>query len=115
MKTRVFMVLVVLAMAFAIVPVASADGPPGFSPESVDEVLFPGDSVEVQKAVHTPELPPKLDVCLIVDLSGSYWDDLPNIKTGENHVLEAIRSDIKGYRGFGRGGTYRFYGTWRQE
>jgi hypothetical protein len=81
MKTRVFMVLVVLAMAFAIVPVASADGPPGFSPESVDEVLFPGDSVEVQKAVHTPELPPKLDVCLIVDLSGSYWDDLPNIKT----------------------------------
>ena len=44
-----------------------------------------------------------------------FYEDLPNIKTGENHVLEAIRSEIEGYRGFGRGGTYRFYGTWRQE
>jgi peptide/nickel transport system substrate-binding protein len=43
------------------------------------------------------------------------YEDLPNIKTGDNHVLEAIRSEIKGYRGFGRGGTYRFYGVWRQE
>jgi len=44
-----------------------------------------------------------------------FYEDLPNIKTGENHILEAIRSEIEGYRGFGRSGTYRFYGVWRQE
>jgi len=60
---------------------ASADGDhPGLTPESVDEVVFPGQSVDIDKTVHTPNLPPKLDMCLIVDLSGSYDDDLPNIK-----------------------------------
>jgi peptide/nickel transport system substrate-binding protein len=44
-----------------------------------------------------------------------FWEDLPNIKTGDQAILEAIRSEIKGYRGFGRAGTYRFYGVWRQE
>jgi hypothetical protein len=31
--------------------------------------------------VHTPDLPPTLDVCLVVDLSGSYNDDLANIES----------------------------------
>lgn len=52
---------------------------PGLTPDSVEEMLLPGESFEVEKTVHTPDLPPVLDVCLVVDLSGSYWDDLPNI------------------------------------
>ncbi|MEA2024623.1 MAG: hypothetical protein U9N79_10115, partial [Actinomycetota bacterium] len=67
-------------MVFAVVPVASAVDGPGLTPESVEAVVFPGGDYVVEKTVHTPELPPKLDVCLIVDLSGSYGDDLPNIK-----------------------------------
>lgn len=79
MKLRILLVLTVLATVFAVVPVASA-GDPGLDPASVDEVVFPGGVVEIEKTVSTPELPPKLDVCLIVDLSGSYANDLPNIK-----------------------------------
>lgn len=67
--------------AVALGPAASADGDhPGLSPESVDQMVLPGGTFEVEKTVHTPDLPPVLDVCLVVDLSGSYGDDLPNIK-----------------------------------
>jgi len=68
-------------MVFAVVPVVSATDGPALDPASVEVVIFPGGDVEIEKTVYTPELPPKLDVCLIVDLSGSYGDDLPNIKT----------------------------------
>lgn len=65
----------------AVTTGAVADGEhPGLSPSSVEEMLLPGESFEVEKTVHTPDLPPVLDVCLVIDLSGSYVDDLPNIK-----------------------------------
>ncbi|MEN8114638.1 MAG: post-COAP-1 domain-containing protein [Actinomycetota bacterium] len=81
MHKRILVMLAVLAMAFAVVPAASADGThPGLTPDSVDEVVFPGQYVEIEKTVHTPDLPPALDVCLIVDLSGSYGNDLASIK-----------------------------------
>jgi peptide/nickel transport system substrate-binding protein len=44
-----------------------------------------------------------------------FYEDLPNIKTFERYSVEAIRSNIMGYKGHGRGGTYRFYNVWRQQ
>jgi hypothetical protein len=76
-RTKLFVLLAVLAMAFAVIPVASADGP-GLTPDAVEET------------VHTPELPPKLDVCVAIDLSGSYNDDLPNIKAVAPDVWDDI-------------------------
>ena len=49
-------------------------------PPEVSLALKPGESVIVQKTVTTPEIPPMLDFLLIVDLSGSYWNDLPVIR-----------------------------------
>lgn len=43
-----------------------------------------------------------------------FWEDLGNIKTIEMASVEALRSDICGYQGYGRGGTYRAWGVWRQ-
>jgi hypothetical protein len=61
--------------------VAHAEGDhPRLDPDAVEQVILPGQSYDVEKTVHTPNLPPVLDVCLVVDLSGSYNDDLPNIK-----------------------------------
>lgn len=87
--------LVVLAAAFTMVatlaPAASADGThPALTPSSVETMIPPGGSFEVEKTVHTPELPSSLDVCLIVDLSGSYNDDLPNIKSLAPGLWDAI-------------------------
>ncbi|MEA3510555.1 MAG: hypothetical protein U9R51_03880, partial [Actinomycetota bacterium] len=79
MRTRIFLVLTVMAMVFAVVPVASADGP-GLTPESVTEIIFPGGDFVVNKTVSTPELPPSVDVCLMEDETGSFSDDLDNLQ-----------------------------------
>ena len=79
-------------MAFAVIPVASADDGPALSPESVELSLFPGTSHDIEKTVHTPALPPKLDVCVVIDLSGSYGDDLPNIKAVAPQVWDDIEA-----------------------
>jgi peptide/nickel transport system substrate-binding protein len=42
-----------------------------------------------------------------------FWEDLPNIKVVERYPIEALRSDIMGYEGWGRG--QRFSGVWRAE
>jgi hypothetical protein len=89
-RTKLLVLLAVLAMAFAVIPVASADVGPGLSPDAVEVSLFPGTSHDVEKTVHTPELPPKLDVCFVIDLSGSYNDDLPNIKAVAPQVWDDI-------------------------
>jgi hypothetical protein len=49
-------------------------------PPSVSLELKPGDLVTVDKTVDVPGLPPVLDFCLLIDLSGSYYDDLDTIK-----------------------------------
>jgi hypothetical protein len=45
----------------------------------VDETLAPGESFHVEKIVETPFVPPRLDVCWVIDVSGSFFDDLPNL------------------------------------
>jgi hypothetical protein len=89
-RTKILVLLAVLAMAFAVIPVASAADGPALDPASVEAVVFPGASHGVEKTVHTPELPPKLDVCVVIDLSGSYGDDLPNIKAVAPQVWDDI-------------------------
>jgi hypothetical protein len=69
-----------LAASVAVAAPAAASDEPSLDPATVEATIFPGQTYEVDKSVQTPALPPKLDLCLVVDLSGSYADDLPNIK-----------------------------------
>ncbi len=69
-----------LAASVAVAAPAAASDEPSLDPATVEATIFPGQTYEVDKSVQTPTLPPKLDLCLVVDLSGSYADDLPNIK-----------------------------------
>ncbi|HET6967030.1 MAG TPA: hypothetical protein VFI44_02080 [Ornithinibacter sp.] len=81
-RTPKFVTLIAVVGAITLMsgPAAVGDGVhPGLSPTSVERTILPGQSYDVEKTVHTPDLPPTLDVCLVVDLSGSYDDDLPNI------------------------------------
>jgi hypothetical protein len=82
--------LATLAMAFAIIPLASAVDGSGLTPDTVELTLSPGTAQDIEKTVHTPELPPVLDVCVVIDLSGSYFDDLPNIKAVAPDVWDDI-------------------------
>ena len=74
------------AALIAVVALAAA-GPgaalaaPGLDPSSVEATIKPGESLDVAKTVHTPAIPPIVDVCLLEDLTGSFLDDIGNLQT----------------------------------
>jgi hypothetical protein len=61
------------------------------SPPSVVDTLNPGESIEVDKTVDVPDVPAALDLFLIVDLSGSYEDDVPVIQGLAPDLFDDIR------------------------
>lgn len=78
MKTRkLFTSIAVGSLVMGVITSASAEG---VTPSSVDVTLTVGESAEITKEVTTPRCPNLLDLVLMIDLSGSYWDDLPTIK-----------------------------------
>jgi hypothetical protein len=79
---------VALGAAFALVAFGQV------SPPTIDQTLAPGEWYDVEKTVTVPEYPPKLDVYLIVDLSGSYYDDLPNIKSLAPGIFDTVKAEV---------------------
>jgi hypothetical protein len=53
---------------------------PGLDPASVEATIAPGHSLDVAKTVHTPAIPPIVDVCLLEDETGSFADDIGNLQ-----------------------------------
>jgi hypothetical protein len=78
-SVRVWAVLaMVLGLALAT-GYAAANGP--VDPPEVAGVLYPGESLEVDKYVTTPPIPPIVDICLLEDETGSFWDDIQHLQT----------------------------------
>ena len=69
-------------VALAAMTSLAAAGPavvlaePGLDPANVEATIAPGESLEIEKTVHTPAIPPIVDVCLLEDLTGSFLDDI---------------------------------------
>src|SRR6266513_5519775 len=76
------------ALAFALVGSALAN--PGLSPASVSENADPGSSFNVDKVVTTAEIPPKPDVVLLVDVTGSMGSAIASIKTNLDSVINTV-------------------------
>ena len=66
----------------------------GVEPNSVEATVRPGESLDVAKTVTLPLTPPKLDLVLLVDLSGSYWDDLPVITSKAGNIFTGVRASV---------------------
>lgn len=66
----------------------------GVSPELYEAEMAPGEAATIAKTVTLPEDTPTLDFVLLVDLSGSYYDDLPNIKGLADDLASTIRAAI---------------------
>ena len=64
------------------------------SPAWFEAELEPGESVTLDKLVTLPEDTPKLDFVLLVDLSGSYRDDIEKIKDLAPDLFDSIRADV---------------------
>src|SRR5205814_6940385 len=75
-------------LAFALVGSVLAD--PGVSPASVSTDADPGRSFNVSKVVTTPEILPKPDVVLLIDVTGSMGGSIQNIKTNLVNVISDV-------------------------
>lgn len=97
MSRRLVVPLLVFAgstPAFAALVEGEDPAPAGVSPALVADTLEPGESLVVEKTVTLPWETPKLDFVLLVDLSGSYGNDLPNIRAVAPGLFDAIQADV---------------------
>lgn len=114
-KTRYLPVLLVVVLLLSLgVTTALAVGPVGIDPNKVNALIFPSASTTVNKIVHTPAIPPKLDVCLLEDETGSFADDIGNLQTAASAIYDTIVATapdsqfaVAGFRDYGDAWVYR--------
>ncbi|MFI7599076.1 vWA domain-containing protein [Actinoplanes sp. NPDC049681] len=77
-------------MTAVAAPAAATD--PGVEPASVTQSLDPGASLVLTKTVHTPAIPPKPDVVLLVDTTGSMGGAIANVRDNLHAVVTNVRA-----------------------
>ncbi|MEU1434215.1 VWA domain-containing protein [Streptomyces sp. NPDC005786] len=94
--------LVLLLLAAGLGPASAGAGTatavpvppdPWVTPASLHEALDPGGSTGVDKAVRTPAIPPKPDVVLLVDGTGSMGVPIDDVKTGLKDITATVRAE----------------------
>ena len=63
----------------------------GVSP-NVDQAADPGDVIHVTKTVSTPPIPPKPDIVLLVDKTGSMGGELANVKANFSSIVSQVQA-----------------------
>lgn len=69
---------------------ACAESP--ISPALVNPLLFPGESEEVEKCVQVPDLPPKPDIMILFDTTGSMGDDIATVQAKLADLISAVNA-----------------------
>jgi hypothetical protein len=87
-RTALAAALALLGGQLLAVPVLGAG--PDIQPATVEEIIFPGDSVDIEKTVTTPELPPVVDICLLEDETGSFADDIGNLNAAASDIYDTV-------------------------
>jgi hypothetical protein len=64
----------------------------GVSPATYDAALDPGQTVHVTKTVSTPEIPPKPDIVLVVDETGSMGPAIANVKSEMSSIVSSVQA-----------------------
>jgi len=83
-------VLALLAALLAAGPVRAHDPVLGVDPATVDVTLAPGDSTDVTKTVHTPEILPTPDIYFLADTTSSMTSAIANVQADAAAVLTAV-------------------------
>jgi len=85
------------------------------TPEGVTGDLEPGESITVTKTVTTPEIPPLIDILLLEDETGSFWDDIDNLQDLAPEIWDAIEDSgadftmgVAGFRDFAQPHPYTY-------
>ncbi len=70
----------------------SAFANPGVSPASVNQNANPSSSFNIDKVVNTPEIPPKPDIVLLVDVTGSMSAAIANVRSNLLNVISTVKA-----------------------
>lgn len=95
MKTtaKLFAAAAVLVASGVMATTTTADGDhPGLTPESVSELILPGQSFSLEKTVHTPAIPPDPEIYFLVDTTGSMFDVLDQVETDIASIITAVEA-----------------------
>ena len=76
----------------ALVAVPTVASGAGVTPAAYDHALDPGQTVHVAKTVTTPEIPPKPDIVLVVDETGSMGPAIANVKAEMSSIVSSVQS-----------------------
>jgi Ca2+-binding RTX toxin-like protein len=79
--------------------IVAGDG--ALSIESVSVTLYPDSIVNVSLDVEVSELPPVFDVFMVQDLSGSFWDDLPQVQSNLMELWDSLSAEYDVQFGLG--------------
>ncbi|MGA4506358.1 vWA domain-containing protein [Propionibacteriaceae bacterium G1746] len=86
---RSLAVLFTAGAMIAVPVIAMADG---VDPATVNESKDPGTSFTVTKTVSTPVIPPKPDIVLVVDATGSMGGPINNVKTEMGNIIATVQA-----------------------
>src|SRR5437016_3055620 len=75
-----------------VIEAGAARAATGVDPSSVTLNLPEGGSTTVAKTVHTPPIPPKPDVLILADTTGSMGDTLAALQTNLNSLVSQVQS-----------------------
>lgn len=64
----------------------------GVSPSTVTQNVNPGNTIHVAKTVSTPTIPPKPDIVLVVDSTGSMDGAIGNVKTEMGNIVSTVQA-----------------------
>ena len=87
--------LVPAAVGTAVLTVVTATvaaATPGVSPAHYADALDPGASVTITKTVETPPIPPKPDIVLMADTTGSMGSSITNVRTNAGDILAQVQA-----------------------
>jgi hypothetical protein len=65
----------------------------GIDPSDVTETIADGDSVQIQKTVHTPTIPPDADICFLADTTGSMEPALASVAGGIGGIMSDVLTE----------------------
>jgi hypothetical protein len=82
--------LVAALLILGQVGIASAQG---IDPSDVTETIADGESVEIQKTVHTPAIPPDADICFLADTTGSMGPALASVAAGIGDIMSDVLTE----------------------
>ncbi|MFC0601538.1 VWA domain-containing protein [Streptomyces palmae] len=84
------LILVVSVVPGTAAPNRPPDPEPTVTPARVVDALDPGSSLTVNKQVRTPAVPPRPDVVLLVDGTGSMSDTIDNLRLKLKDITDAV-------------------------